>query len=226
MWKNEKDNNKEKEFNNEHKINLDNISEPDDDKSAADILQRDYIKKIEDELLKKNKEVESLTDMLKRRQADFENYKKRVIKDQDENKKLAIKDFAFDIININDDLLRAINTASDIRDEQTKSFIEGLKIISKRIEEALQKYGIEEIDSLNKEFDPRFNEAIEIKTSDEVENDMITGVYQKGFKLNDYVIRCAKVMVTRPSSVKGNGGSAGNIDRDDVEKSNCSEEEG
>jgi molecular chaperone GrpE len=231
MWKNEKEINKEnkekdKEVNNEQKKNSDYFSEPDEEKSAADISQRDNIKKIEDELLKKNKEVELLTDMLKRRQADFENYKKRVIKDQEENKKLAIKDFALDIININDDFLRAIDSVSNINDEQIKSFIDGISIISKRIEEALKKYGIEEIDSLNKEFDPKFNEAVEIKQSDEVENDMITGVYQKGFKLNDYVIRFAKVMVTRPSSEKGKGGSSGIIDRDDGEKNNCGEEEG
>ena len=57
----------------------------------------------ESELDKKVKEIETLTDTMKRRQADFENYKKRTIKLQEEQKKLAIKDFALDVININDD---------------------------------------------------------------------------------------------------------------------------
>ncbi len=184
-------------------------------------VKKPPVNNLEEELEKKNKEVESLTDLLKRRQADFENYKKRMLRDQDDQRKLAIKDFAFDIININDDLLRAIDAASNIRDDQTKSFVDGARIISKRIIEALQKYGITEIDSLNKEFDPRFNEAVEIKMSDEVDSDTITEVYQKGFKLDDFVIRCARVRVTKPYPSKENGGSDGSTD----EENYCAEEE-
>lgn len=163
---------------------------------------------VNEELIKKEKEIESLTDMLKRRQADFENYKKRMAKNLEEYQKLAIKDFAFDIININDDLLRAIDAASNIEDEQTKAFVEGVSIISNRIVEALKKYGIEEIDSFNREFDPNFNEAVEIDMSEDVDVDTITGVYQKGFKLDDYVIRCARVKVTKPLNA-GNNSDAG-----------------
>ena len=72
-------------------------------------------------------------------------------------------------------------------------------MISKRIEEMLKKYGIEEIDSLNKPFDPNFNEAVEIDESEDVEVDTITKVHQKGFCLEDYVVRAAKVKVTKPA---------------------------
>ncbi|MCU0821287.1 MAG: nucleotide exchange factor GrpE, partial [Spirochaetes bacterium] len=194
-------------------------SEPRNADAAAN-GSKDPVKNFEEELSKKNKEVESLTDMLKRRQADFENYKKRVLREQDDQKKFAIKDFALDIININDDLLRAIDAASSSTDEHTKSLITGVGIVSKRIVETLQKYGIEEIDSLNKEFDPRFNEAVEITKSDDVDTDVITAVYQKGFRLDDYVIRCARVRVTKPD--RGNGGESNGIEADGDD---CSEEE-
>lgn len=177
------------------------------------------------ELEKKIKEIAALTDTMQRRQADFENYKKRMVKIQEEQKKLAIRDFAFDVININDDLLRAREAACNVDAKQTvqevcDSFADGFLMISKRIEEMLQKYGIEEIDSLNKDFDPNFNEAVEIDQSEDVECDTITKVHQKGFRLDDYVIRAAKVKVTKPRPASaGNecadkNGSASDISND------------
>jgi len=166
------------------------------DESAAIIAQKDA------EIERLNKELETLKDLLQRRQADFENYKKRNAKMQEEYKKIAIKDFALDILNINDDLLRAIEAASSISEtnagEAGTSLIEGVKIISKRLMESMGKYGIEEIESENKPFDPNYHEAVEITTDPEVEIDTITKVYQKGFKLYEYVIRTAKVKVAKP----------------------------
>ncbi len=159
-------------------------------------------KDVETELEKKIKEIETLTDTMKRRQADFENYKKRMIKTQDEQKKFAIKDFALEIINVYDDVLRAFNAACNINkeksvDEICNTFSEGYMLLSKRIEEALHKYGIDEIDSLNREFDPTCNEAVETDESEDVKNDTITKVHQKGFRLDDMVIRPARVKVTK-----------------------------
>jgi molecular chaperone GrpE len=155
----------------------------------------------EEEIIKLNNEIDSLTDILQRRQADFENYKKRSARMQDEFKKLAIKDFAFDVINVNDDIIRAIEASENIsnkNDSETKtSFIEGVKLISKRIEEILKKYGIEEIEAQNMPFDPAYHEAFEIENSEQHEEDTVTKVYQKGFKLENYIIRSAKVRVSK-----------------------------
>jgi molecular chaperone GrpE len=166
-------------------------------------------KKLEDELAKKIKEIETLTDTMKRRQADFENYKKRMIKTQDEQRKFAIKDFALDIISINDDLLRAFDASCSISREKTvdevcNTFSKGFSMISKSVEETLKKYGIEEIDSLNKTFDPNCNEAIETEESEKVDCDTITKVHQKGFRLGEYVLRSSRVKVSRPKKSSGN----------------------
>jgi molecular chaperone GrpE len=163
---------------------------------------------MEDEVIKLTKENETLKDLLQRRQADFENYKKRALRLQEEYRKTAIKEFARDIININDDLIRAIDAAGNLADSDTEearsSFSEGVKIISKRIEETLGNYGIVEIESDGKAFDPNFHEAIEIEETDrEMESDTVTKVHQKGFRLEDQVIRTAKVKVAK--AVKKNG---------------------
>jgi molecular chaperone GrpE len=166
-------------------------------------------KDIEAELEKKLKEIETLTDTMKRRQADFENYKKRMVKSQEEQKKFAIRDFALEVININDDLLRAYSAACSINreksvDEICSTFSDGYMMLSKRIEEALHRYGIDEIDSLDKEFDPACNEAIEIDESENFQNETVTKVHQKGFRLDDMVIRAARVKVTKPKKAAKN----------------------
>lgn len=157
----------------------------------------------DEEIMKLNKEVDTLKDLLQRRQADFENFRKRTVKAQEEYKKLAIKDFAYDILNISDDLSRAIEASDSISSTDAssakESLTEGVKIIAKRLEETLRKFGIAEIESENKPFDPNFHEAIEIENSTDVEFDTVAKVYQKGFKLEEYVVRTAKVKVAKPA---------------------------
>ena len=148
-------------------------------------------------------EMESLKDVMLRRQADFENYKKRMARQQGESRKMAIKDFSQDIMEINDDLLRAIEASENMAatcssEESHRSFVEGVSMISRRIEEAMKKYGVVEIEALNQEFDPNYHEAVEIEMSGGVGTDTVTKVYQKGFRIDDLVVRSAKVKVTKP----------------------------
>jgi molecular chaperone GrpE len=190
----------------------DNIEEVNND-ASNECSSEEVIESIEneslnsdEEIIKLNKEIETLKDVLQRRQADFENYKKRNTKLQEEFKKLAVKDLAFDIINVNDDLIRAMEASENMsnkNDQETKaSFIEGVQLISKRIEEILKKYGIEEIEAENMPFDPAYHEALEIENSNQHEEDTVTKVYQKGFKLENYIIRSSKVRVSKPVSQK------------------------
>jgi molecular chaperone GrpE len=140
-----------------------------------------------------------------RRQAEFDNYRKRMIKQQEDNKRFAIRDMALDIISVNDDLLRAISACSsmsasgDSGSEALDSLIKGVTMISESLEGVLKKYGAVEIDALDREFDPNFHEAIEIESSDKVDRDMVTKVHQKGFRIDDLVIRSTKVKVSKPA---------------------------
>jgi molecular chaperone GrpE len=187
---------------NVQEIECEDVKNPEDEVSCQD-----------EEITKLNKEVETLKDLLQRRQADFENFRKRTAKLQEDYRKLAIKDFACDIINVNDDINRAIEASDSLSTQENPassdssskdSFIEGIKLVSKRIEETLNKYGIEEIESENKPFNPNFHEALEIADSTDQNEDTVTKVYQKGFKLDEYVLRTAKVRVSKPAP-KNNG---------------------
>ena len=156
-----------------------------------------------DVVLKLQEELADMKDLLLRKQADFENYKKRMIKLQEDNRKLALRDMALDIVQVNDDLLRALDASVMLTDneggvkESYDSFVHGVLMISKHIESVLEKYGVVEINALDQEFDPNFHEAIEIDMGN-VERDAVTFVYQKGYKINDMILRNAKVRVTKP----------------------------
>ena len=157
-----------------------------------------------DEFKKLMSENASLKDVLQRRQADFENYKKRMLKQFEDNRKYALKDIAESIIAINDDLLRAIDAASAVNEESINaetysSMLQGIKMISKEIVDALGKYGIVEIEALGCVFDPNKHEAYEIETLDDIEQDTVSKVHKKGFQIDDVIIRTSKVKVAKPS---------------------------
>lgn len=160
----------------------------------------------DEEIIRLNREIDTLKDLMQRRQADFENFRKRTLKMQEDNKKLAIRDFACDIINVSDDLNRAIEASENLSGQEnpgTKdSFIEGIKLVSKRIEDILNKYGIEEIESENRPFNPNYHEALEIENSSDHIEDTVTKVYQRGFKLDEHLVRSAKVRVSKPAAKK------------------------
>jgi molecular chaperone GrpE len=166
-----------------------------------------------DEAVKKDEEIRSLTeevaalkDTMARRQADFENFKKRNLKQQEDFRKFAVKDLALDILNINDNLLRAIDAANSSEDNSSvASLTEGVMMISNMIEDTLQKYGVEEVEALDCDFDPTVHEAVEIAMSEEVSKDTVTMVHQKGFSLHGVVLRTAKVKVTKPEPNEAQG---------------------
>lgn len=165
--------------------------------------------RLQEELEKLKAELASVKDSMLRRQADFENYKKRMGRQQDESRRNIIRDMSLEIIRVNDDLLRALDAASSavIEDSAAKnahdSFVQGVSMTAKQLESVLEKFGVEEIPAMNEDFNPAFHEAVEIDFSPEVESEKVTYVHQKGFKMNDIVVRSAKVRVTKPVKTTG-----------------------
>jgi molecular chaperone GrpE len=190
----------------EEKVSVEKIDENGDTSSSSENENcAEAVLKEKDEMIsKKDAEITQLKELLLRSRADFDNFRKRCIKNEDMNKKLAVKDFALDIITINDNLIRASEVALHIDEGDTlehahKSYVEGVMMISKSIEQSLGKNGVEEIDSFNCPFNPVFHEAIEFDTSEGIDSDMVSKVYQKGFKIDAMVIRTAKVKVSKPA---------------------------
>ena len=133
-----------------------------------------------------------------RKQADFENFRKRMQREKQESIKYANSNLLQDLITIIDDFERAIRSSEESRDFD--SFHSGIKMIEHQFVNMLErKYGLTRMESEGEEFDPQMHEAINMEESPDVEVQTVTEDYQKGYLLNDRVLRHAKVKVAVPA---------------------------
>lgn len=135
---------------------------------------------------------EKLKNSFQRLQADFTNYKRRQENEKADIYKFSTEKLVLKVLPVLDNLERAIN---DIKEENT--FTDGVKLIKNDLEKVLKDEGLEEIDSTNQKFDANLHHAVFMEDSDEVESEYIIETFQKGYKLNEKVIRPAMVKVAK-----------------------------
>jgi molecular chaperone GrpE len=138
-------------------------------------------------------------DLLKRRQAEFENYSKRMKRELDESKKYATVELLLDILNAIDNFERAIDSAKVSKDFD--ALLEGIVITETQLKSVLEKkYGVMVIDDVGKDFDPNTHDAIMMEESDKFAEDTVIENLQKGYRMYDRIIRHAKVKVAKAAS--------------------------
>ena len=134
-------------------------------------------------------------DNWRRAAADFSNYKKRIEKDNAEFAKFANVTLIARLLPILDDFDRAFRTIPDnLRD---LTWIDGIVLIARKMAAMLEAEGLKPIDALNKPFDPNVHEAVIHEESDKHEDGTVIAELQKGYKLNDRVIRPTMVKVAK-----------------------------
>ena len=144
------------------------------------------------ELAKLRAEKEDLTQTLVRRQADFDNYKKRVERDRQEEGRRGVERMIMDLIPVLDGFDRAIQGHEDPAFEEYRK---GVTLIRKQLWDALSRHGLQLIDAENKIFDPHVHQAIERAESNEHPDGFILNVFQDGYTFHGRVIRPAIVRV-------------------------------
>lgn len=168
-----------------------------ENKENEDLIEEDISENEDlelDQLLQsKDNEISEITNQLLRLQADFINFRKRAEKDKESTIAYAVESFASDLLSTLDNFQRAIESEPN----KDNSFYEGVEMIYIELIKKLSKNGVEEIESLGKEFDPTFHHAILMEESDEYEEGKVTEVLQKGYILRDKVIRPAMVKVAK-----------------------------
>ena len=154
----------------------------------------------------------TLEDELLRKQADFENFRKRINRDKEEAIKFANTGLLLDLTAVLDDFQRAISAAA--RSEDFASLHSGIELIEKQLLNTLQrKWGLTRFDSAGQPFDPERHEALATEASTEHTEATVIDDYQKGYTLHGRVIRAARVRVATPlERSAGDNGSA--ADRD------------
>ena len=160
------------------------------------------IEELKKKLEEKEKEAKEHYDRLLRVAADFENYKKRAAREKEEWIKFANEDLIKAILPFIDNLERAVNHAEKVED--IRSLIEGVKLTLQQLLQTLNKFGLSPIESVGKPFDPAVHEAMMLVETDQHEPNQVVEEFQKGYLLNDRLLRPATVSVSKAS---GEGGS-------------------
>ena len=139
-------------------------------------------------------ERDELKDQLLRKVADFDNYRKRMLKEKDEARQFANSGLLEDLCQVLDDFERAIRSSEAAKDYD--SFHTGIVMIENQIVSLLErKYNLKRIDALGQPFQPDYHEAIAMDSAEPGKEMVVVEEYQKGYHLHDRVLRAAKVKV-------------------------------
>lgn len=126
--------------------------------------------------------------------AEFDNYRKRTLKEKIELTKTAGEDILMKLLPVKDDFERALQSIEEAKD--IEGVKEGIHLIYNKFSEFFKQQGIKEIEALNKEFDTDLHEAVtKIPTSDKDLKGKIVDVIEKGYFLNEKILRYPKVVV-------------------------------
>ncbi|NLM24101.1 MAG: nucleotide exchange factor GrpE [Firmicutes bacterium] len=137
------------------------------------------------------REREELINLLQRKQADFENFRRRVRIDMEEAREYALEDFLGRLLPVVDNMERALQSLQDM----PPAYREGVELIYRQLIQVLEQQGVVPIDALGKPFDPRFHHAV-MKTEEEtVEEPVVVEEFQKGYLYKQRVLRPSMVKV-------------------------------
>ncbi len=125
--------------------------------------------------------------------ADLDNYKKRAAREREEYIKYANESFILEILNVYENLERALETARKTDDAMAK----GLEMIYSDLKAVLEKHGLKPIKAVGEKFDPYLHEAVLQSVDNDNEEDTVLEEFQRGYTLNMKVIRYAKVKVSK-----------------------------
>jgi molecular chaperone GrpE len=153
------------------------------------------IEELKKKLEEEEKELKGHYDRLLRLAADFENFKKRAVREKEDWTKFANEDLIRAILPFIDNLERAVNHAQKVAD--TGVLIEGVRLTIQQLLQALNKFGLSSFQSVGKPFDPAVHEAMLVVETDEHEPNQVVEEFQKGYLLNDRLLRPATVSVSK-----------------------------
>jgi len=143
------------------------------------------------ELTKLQQDLSEANEKILRGQAELENYRKRVRREMEDERRYALLPFAKDLLSVVDNLERAIAAG-----QEGSELLDGVKMVSAQLQSVLSQHQCVRIDTVGQPFDPNFHQAIAQEASSEHPAGTVTREAQSGYKLFDRVIRPAQVFVS------------------------------
>jgi len=195
-----------KEMDKEEKKKAEDLTEQDE--NSREKSKEKKVKKIEEmtkrELVEKVKEIEIKAqenyELYARTYAEMENIKKRGKKEREDLAKFANESLIKEILPAIDSLEKAISHANN--DAKPSGLVKGLEMTLGGLMKTLEKWGLKEVEAVGKPFDPNFHEAISQQIDDKVAQGYIIMELQKGYLLNERLIRPSMVLISQGNSKK------------------------
>lgn len=157
---------------------------------------------LQSEISRKESARVELAEMLRRRQTDFDNFKKRIDRDRDEQQLSNVAGLVKGLLPVLDNLDRALAFAEPVvpgRSPEFRQFYEGISLVSRQMLDALGALGVEAIPAVGEIFDPKVHEAVAVEASDSFPPNVVMDEMIRGYRLGDLVIRAAMVKVAQGS---------------------------
>ena len=177
---------------NDEKIDPENTPETNEQKNSNEGNNPE-----ENEDLKGIKEqLEAEKDKVLRMSAEFENFRKRKQREIDDFKKFANETVFRHLLSVVDNLERAIDAAIENPDDSS-SLLEGVKLTHKDILKLFESFSVKLVEAENQPFDPNFHQAVTHEENNDVPENTVTNVLQKGYLLHDRLIRPSMVVVSK-----------------------------
>ena len=181
-------------------------SKADDAEDAADEPAEEAKELTVEELLEQShKEKQDLYEKVLRAAADFENFRKRSLREKEELRKYAVSGLIEDLLPALDNLELGLAAADN--HPEAKAVSDGFRMVAQQIVSILQNNGVECLDPVGEEFDPNFHESVGFQPSDEVEDHKVIQVVRKGYTLNGRILRAANVIVSSGPAEEDGGES-------------------
>jgi molecular chaperone GrpE len=133
-----------------------------------------------------------------RRQADFENYRKRTERDRGETQNRIVADVARKLLPVVDNLARALEAERSLETQESnefRHFLHGVELINRQLNDVLESLGVQPIVAIGEPFDPHIHEAVVTEPSDKYEPDTVTEEIARGYRMGDRLLRPSMVKV-------------------------------
>ncbi len=163
--------------------------------SEADELS-DEVEVLQQQLATAEKKAEENWEKFLRAQAEMENLRRRMARELENAQKYSLEKFAKELLSVVDSL--ELGLQASVETDDVEKIREGVELTLKQMLTVLERFNITPIDPTGEKFDPEFHQAMATEPVKGVEPDTVVKVFQKGYLLNDRLIRPALVVVAKP----------------------------
>ena len=165
--------------------------------AAEELLSHDSYEALLKQLNDAEQKLNDQEERMLRMRAEAENSARRLKREVDDARKFGNKDLIGELLPIIDSLELSINNISNDKSEVSQSLIEGVNLILKMFYAVMEKFGIKQLNPISEPFNPEFEQAISMQIDTSVKPGTVISVLQKGYTLNDRLIRPALVVVAK-----------------------------